>query len=384
VLAEVGRRLSAVARRTDTVARLGGDEFVMLCPDLDTRAGAGLIGGRIIRAVEAPYVEGGRDLSVTCSVGIAETTDVVDEPDRLIRDADLAMYEAKKAGRNRYQAYHPAHRARAEKNMLGAELGRAVKGAELFVAYQPLFSLSAQRLTGVEALVRWSHPERGVVAPGEFIPFAEEHGLIGRIGSFVLEEACRQLAEWFGRDGWPGEFSMSVNVSGRELSDRGLVRRVAESVRRHGVSPSRLCLEVTETALIRHVGDVEETLSDLSALGVRIALDDFGTGYSTLAHLQRLNADILKIDRSFVEQISRSARDREIVAAVTAMSHALGMNVVGEGIETSHQLATLVALECDEGQGSFFAPPLPPAEVARLVGAGPGRLSRSGCPRAAR
>ncbi len=314
VLTEVGRRLSALARRADTVARVGGDE-----------------------------------------------------PDRLIRDADVAMYEAKKAGRNRCQVYRPAHRGRAEKSMLHTELRRAVEGSELFLLYQPLFSLGTQLLTGVEALMRWHHPTRGVVLPDEFIPFAEEHGLIAGIGAFVLDEACRQLAEWSSRDGWPSAFTLAVNVSGRELSDPRLCGRVAGVIRRHGLDPAKLCLEITETALIGDSGDVQETLSALSALGVRIALDDFGTGYSTLAYLQRLNADILKIDRSFVEQISRSARDREIVAAVTAMSHALGMTVVAEGIETSHQLATLTALDCDEGQGLLFAPPLDPEAVATLV-----------------
>src|SRR5579875_709949 len=377
VLAEVGRRLASVARRTDTVARMGGDEFVMLCTELADRADVGLIGGRILRTVGAPYVHGDNDLSVTCSVGIVETGDVVTEPDRLIRDADVAMYEAKKAGRNRCQVYHPAHRAhrahRAPEGTRGlrAELGRAIKSGELFLAYQPVFSLATRTLAGVEALVRWRHPGHGIVPPADFIPFAEENGLVGRIGSFVLDEACRELAGWTARDDWPGAFTMAVNVSGPELSDPGLPGRVAAAVRRHGVEPSRLCLEITETALIRHLGDVKQTLSALSAIGVRIALDDFGTGYSTLAHLQRLDADTLKIDRSFVEQISRSDRDRKIVAAVIAMSHALGMCVVAEGIETGHQLATLLALDCDEGQGALFGHPLPPAAVIALASTGP-------------
>ena len=280
------------------------------------------------------------------------------------------MYEAKKAGRNRCQVYNPAHRPRAEKNMLHNELCRAIENSELFLVYQPLFSLKARSLTGVEALVRWRHPSGAVMPPGDFIPFAEENGLIGELGSFVLDEACRQLADWAARDGWPGAFTMAVNVSGRELSDPGLPGRVAEMVRRHGLQPPQLCLEITETALIAEVGDVQETLSALSAIGVRIALDDFGTGYSTLVYLQRLNADVLKIDRSFVEHISRSTRDREIVAAVTAMSHALGMTVVGEGIETSHQLAILAGLDCDEGQGLLFGQPLTPEAVVTLMETG--------------
>ena len=375
VLAEAGRRLSALARRGDTVARIGGDEFVMLCGELASHAVVRLIGDRIIRSIAVPYTGSGRDFSVTCSVGIVVTSDVAAEPNRLISNADMAMYEAKKAGRNRYQVYDPAHCARAEKNILHNELCRAIENSELFLVYQPLFSLKARSLTGVEALVRWRHPSGVVMPPNDFIPFAEENGLIGKLGSFVLDEACRQLADWAARDGWPGAFTMAVNVSGHELSDPGLPGRVAEMVRCHGLHPPQLCLEITETALIAEVGDVQETLSALSAIGVRIALDDFGTGYSTLVYLQRLNADILKIDRSFVEHISRSTRDREIVAAVTAMSHALGMTVVGEGIETSHQLAILAGLDCDEGQGRLFGHPLSPEAVVTLMesrqGAGP-------------
>jgi EAL domain-containing protein (putative c-di-GMP-specific phosphodiesterase class I) len=216
--------------------------------------------------------------------------------------------------------------------------------------------------------VRWRHPERGVVPPNDFIPFAELYGLIGRIGAFVLGKACRQLAEWTSRDGWPRDFTMAVNVSGRELSDPELAGRVAEVVRRHGIEPARLCLEITETALVSEQGDVQETVSALSKLGVCLALDDFGTGYSTLAQLRRLNVDILKIDRSFVAQINRSSRDREIVAAVTAMSHALWMTVVAEGIETSQQFDTLAGLDCDQGQGFLLARPLPPEAIATLVG----------------
>jgi EAL domain-containing protein (putative c-di-GMP-specific phosphodiesterase class I) len=278
------------------------------------------------------------------------------------------MYEAKKAGRNCYRVYDPAQRAHAGTNPLQAELRRAIEGSELFLLYQPLFSLETQLLVGVEALVRWRHPERGVVPPNDFIPFAEQYGLIGRIGAFVLDKACRQLAEWTSRDGWPRDFTMAVNVSGRELSDPELAGRVAEVVRRHGIEPARLCLEITETALVSEWGDVQETVSALSKLGVRLALDDFGTGYSTLAHLQRLNVDILKIDRSFVAQVNRSPRDREIVAAVTAMSHALGMTVVAEGIETSQQFDTLAGLDCDQGQGFLLARPLPPEAIATLVG----------------
>jgi diguanylate cyclase (GGDEF)-like protein len=382
VLTEVARRLSGLARRTDTVARLGGDEFVVLCADLDLHATASLLADRILRAVAAPFTDlagfaglagGGRDLTVTCSVGIATTSQAATEPDRLVREADAAMYEAKKAGRNRSRAYDPAHRSRAQKDTLYTELARGIEQGQLFCVYQPQYALQAQALTGAEALVRWRHPSGRVMLPDEFIPLAEETGLISGIGAFVLEEACRQLARWTARDCWPQPFILAVNVSGRELSDPGLPGRVDALARHHGLDLGGLCLEITETALIGEVADVQEVLAGLAATGVRIALDDFGTGYSTLVHLQRLHADVLKIDRSFVEQISRSRRDREIVAAVTAMSHALGMTVVGEGIETSQQLTTLAELGCDEGQGLLFGPPVGPEEVEGLAGLETGR-----------
>ncbi len=367
VLAEVGRRLSLVSRNADTVARLGGDEFVVLCGALRDHDDVCLIGDRIVRGIRTPYIEDDRDLSITCSVGIVVTGDPLAEPEQLIRDADEVMYEAKETGRNRYRVFDSAQRILTGASRLQAELSRAIENEELFLLYQPLFSLADRSLVGVEALVRWRHPERGIVAPDDFIPFAEQHGLIGKIDSFVLNEACRQLAEWTSRDDWPNGFTIAVNVSGAELSDAEFARHVADVIRRHGIPVERLCLELTETAFVGEWGDLQETLSALSRLGVRVALDDFGTGYSSLAHLQRLKVDVLKVDRSFVAQIGRSPRDREIVAAVTAMSHALGMTVVGEGVETSQQLDTLAGLDCDQGQGFLFGHPLPPEEVVALV-----------------
>jgi diguanylate cyclase (GGDEF)-like protein/PAS domain S-box-containing protein len=368
VLAEVGHRLSRLSRNADTVARLGGDEFIVLCGALRDDDDVGLIADRIVQEIRAPYVEDGRDLSITCSVGIVLTSDRLTEPEQLIRDADEAMYEAKETGRDRYRFYDSAQRIPTGASLLQTELSRGIDDEELFLLYQPVFSLEDRSLVGVEALVRWRHPERGIVLPDDFIPFAEQHGLIAKIDSFVLDEACRQLAEWTSRDGWPNGFTMAVNVSGAELSDPGFAGHVAEVIHRHGIAPAQLCLEMTETAFVGEWGDIQETLSALSKLGVRLALDDFGTGYSSLAHLQRMKVDVLKIDRSFVAKIDRSPRDRKIVGAVMAMSHALGITVVGEGIETNHQLDTLVGLACDHGQGFLFARPLLPEAVVALVG----------------
>jgi diguanylate cyclase (GGDEF)-like protein/PAS domain S-box-containing protein len=373
VLVEVGRRLSEVARRSDTVARLGGDEFVLLLSYLDGDADVRLICDRIASALRAPLMLDGRDLRVTGSVGVVVTDDPLLDPGELLRRADVAMYAAKRAGRDGFELYDPgAHPHSASRAGLAVELAGAIERAELFVLYQPLFRLEDGSLSGAEALVRWLHPQRGVIPPADFIPLAEERGLITSIDTFVLDEACRQLAAWAAAGEVPDDFVISVNVSGRQLRDRGLVERVTAALERNAIAPSRLCLEITETALIGELDDANRVLESLSNMGVRLALDDFGTGYSTLAHLQRLRADILKIDRSFIARLGNGSRDHKIIAAVTAMAHALEMTVVGEGIETDGQLDNLVAMECDEGQGFAFAPPLKATAIAALGAAAHG------------
>ena len=365
VLVEVGRRLSRISRRGDTVARFGGDEFVLLCNGLRADDDVRLIASRAVRAIGKRYTEDGNDLTITGSIGVVVTSDPLAEPGELLQQADIAMYDAKGAGRDGFRIFDASLHAQALANHdFDAGLRRAIEHKELFLLYQPLFSLEDQTLRGAEALVRWRHPERGVMPPVEFIPLAEERGLIGAVDAFVLDEACRQLAYWMREGNCPEGFTVAVNVSGRQLSDPRLVERVASTIKRHGVAPSQLCLEITETALIGELGGAAKTLAALSSMGVRLALDDFGTGYSTLAHVQRLNVDILKIDRSFVDQIGGSERDREIIAAITAMAHALGMSVVGEGIETHLQLGELTALGCDEGQGFLLARPVAPEEIA--------------------
>jgi diguanylate cyclase (GGDEF)-like protein/PAS domain S-box-containing protein len=366
VLVEVARRLMEVSRRGDTVARLGGDEFVILCAHQGDEDDLRLIADRVGRAIRAPLATGGRDLTVTGSIGVVVDDDPRAEPGELLRRADIAMYAAKRAGRNRFELFNAEIDRGAESTVgLAAELVRAIDRSELFVLYQPLFRLDDGSLSGAEALVRWRHPQRGVILPGEFIPLAEERGLIGRIDAFVLDEACRQLAAWESDGPWE-DFMVSVNISGRDLIDPELPDRVSAALERHGITPSRLCLEITETALIAELGAANQVVESLAALGVHLALDDFGTGYSTLAHLQQLRTDILKVDRSFVAEIGRRSRDSEIIAAVTAMAHALGMTVVGEGIETADQRDELAAVDCDEGQGYMLAEPLMPDEVAAL------------------
>jgi diguanylate cyclase (GGDEF)-like protein len=364
-LREIGARLIRVSRRGDTVARLGGDEFVLLCPVLHKDEDLDLICNRVMTTISAPLQDGPHDVTVTGSLGAVLVSQDLVEPSELLQQADIAMYAAKRSGGNRIEIYTPQLRGLADSSRgLACELRRAIREAQLFVVYQPVFDLRDGSMLGAEALVRWRHPDGGVIAPAEFIPIAERRGLIAEIGTFVLGEACRQLAAWRGVDGCPGRLTIGVNVSGRELQDPGFVLRVAATLKRHGIPAKNLVLEITENVLIGELGQAGRALVALAELGVRIALDDFGTGYSTLAHLSQLRTDILKIDRSFVSQLGGESRDREIITGVAGMAHALGMTVVAEGVETEAQRAELTAIGCDAAQGFLFARPLPPDALA--------------------
>jgi diguanylate cyclase (GGDEF)-like protein len=367
VLREVGRRLDHMSRRGDTVAALGGDEFVVLCQASRDDEDLGLICDRTMHAICAPLQDGPHDLTVTGSLGAVITTEHSAEPEELLRQADVAMNAAKRSGGNRFEIYTAELGGLSESSRsLASELRRAIDESDLFVVYQPLYSLRDGSMLGAEALVRWRHRERGVIGPDEFIPVAERRGLITAIGDFVLNEACRQMAEWTGADGCPAAFKIGVNLSGRELRDPGLIERIEATRARHGVPPERLVIEITENVLLAELGDAHRAIVALAKIGVRIALDDFGTGYSTLAHLRNLRANSLKIDRSFVSQLAGQSRDREIVAAVTGMAHALGMLVVAEGVETDAQRQELSAIGCDAAQGYLFARPLAPAALVAL------------------
>jgi diguanylate cyclase (GGDEF)-like protein len=367
VLRDVGRSLTRVSRRGDTVARLGGDEFVLLCTGLRDGDDLKLICDRVMRAVCTPRHQGPHDLTVTCSLGAVVSAECSAGREELLQHADIAMYAAKRSGGNRFEVYTTELRGLISSSRgLAAELRLAIDNSALFVLYQPVFDLHDGSMRGAETLVRWRHPERGVITPAEFIPVAEQRGLIGAIGHFVLDEACRQLASWTRAGSCPGHFTIGVNVSGRELRDPELAKRVAATLERHGIAPNQLVLEVTENVLLGELGDAHRAIDGLAQLGVRIALDDFGTGYSTLAHLHQLPTDILKIDRSFVSQLAGQSRDREIIAAVTGMAHALGMTTTAEGVETEAQRDELAAIGCDAAQGYLFARPLTPNALAAM------------------
>ena len=367
-LVELSHRLRRVARRADTIARYGGDEFVLVCNALRDDEDVLTIAERVISQVGAPLELAAHTFAVTCSIGAVVCTDAAADPSELLEHADLAMYEAKRAGTNQSRMFDPGLRrdAFAGAGSLAGDLRRALTSGELYVLYQPVFRLIDKAPISLEALVRWRHPERGLIPPTEFIPVAEQQGLIGAIDDFVLGEALAQLAAWRQDEGCPEELTMAVNVSARELRDRTLPARIAATLDRHGVPAESLCLEISENAMLAELEDIDGVLGALVDLGITIALDDFGTGYSTLAHAQQLRPHVLKIDRRFVANVASHPRDRDIVAAVIAMAHALDMTVVGEGVETDLQRSELVALGCDAVQGFLFAAPMPAEAIAEL------------------
>jgi diguanylate cyclase (GGDEF)-like protein/PAS domain S-box-containing protein len=370
LLIEVATRLRNLARRSDTVARFGGDEFVILCDRIAAPEDVLVIAERVGRDIAVPYIHDGHEIHVTASIGITTTSDPQSDSAKLIREADIAMYQAKERGHGAgcYQFFDATLRDRATERLdVETELRRALENDELRLYYQPFQVLATGALHGVEALVRWEHPIRGLVMPNDFIPIAEESNLILELGRWVLDEACRQLAEWNSARAAGTELRMAVNISARQLGARGLIDDVKAALAQHDIAPKLLCLEITETALLEEALGAGEVFTGLHNLGVQIALDDFGTGFSSLAHLRRFPVNILKIDREFVGGLDRGAGNSAIVAAITAMARALGMTTVGEGVETIAQLDELRALGCDDGQGYLLCRPRPPAELAELL-----------------
>jgi diguanylate cyclase (GGDEF)-like protein len=374
VLEAVAKRLATAARARDTVARFGSDEFVVLCPALGAGRDLRAVADRLRRAVHGLVLDE-LAMPVSASVGASATDQAGCDAEKLLACAEVAMRAARKSGGGRFEIYDAAlHDVERGSSALVAQLRNAIAGDELFVLYQPVVSLADGSLSGVEALVRWRHPERGVLSPELFIPLAEQHGLVTHIDALVLRTACAQLATWERADPTWRARQVAVNLSGRGLHEPRLCGVVLDTLRTTGLAPERLCLEITETALIGELDGAREAVDSLADHGVRVALDDFGTGYSTLVHLQRLRANVIKIDRSFVEHIARDDRDREIVAAVTAMAHALGMTVVEEGVETPVERELLRDVGCDEAQGYLFARPLSAEQVAAYA-AGDGALA---------
>jgi diguanylate cyclase (GGDEF)-like protein len=362
----VAARLLTIVREGDTAARLGGDEFVVLLEGTLMGAGPELVAERLLEVLGEPYDLSealGRQLSVTASVGIAVGPRA--SADELLRDADLALYEAKESGRNRFALFKSSMQtASSERLTLEMDLAEALDREQLFLLYQPTFDLRSERVIGVEALIRWRHPTRGVLAPDRFIPIAEQCGLIVPIGRWVLEQACRQAAIWHQHG---HRIGMAVNVSALQLDDDALIVDVRHALDHSGIEPATLTLEVTETALMRDPEATAARLRLLKQLGVRISIDDFGTGYSSLAYLRQFPADALKIDRSFIDSVATSKASAALIHTLVQLGKALDIETLAEGIEDQAQLETLQREHCDHGQGFLFSRPLDVDAVERFL-----------------
>jgi diguanylate cyclase (GGDEF)-like protein/PAS domain S-box-containing protein len=363
LLRHVADRISAAIRPGDTVARFGGDEFVVVCDDVSDRE-ITAIAQRVLEALSQPCLLGTQEVTVTASLGIA-LADADSTPDTLLRDSDAAMYLAKARGRGRIELFDQVLRAKADRLMATASaLRHALEREEFTVHYQPIVDLFTGSMVSAEALLRWEHPERGLVGPDDFIPIAEETGLIVPIGAWVLEQACRHLAQWQGIE---ASLTVAVNLSVRQMLAPDIAGMIGDVLQRTGARPENLCLELTESVFMEDVDYFARTLTSLKALGVQLAIDDFGTGYSSLSYLKRFPVDAVKVDRVFIDGLGTDPHHSALVAAIVAMADALDLEVTAEGVETADQLADLKELHCRRAQGYYLARPMPASDLHQLV-----------------
>ncbi|MBA5686923.1 EAL domain-containing protein [Rugamonas apoptosis] len=356
LLKQVAKALQEKLREGDTLARLGGDEFIVLLENVDGQHGAGLVSDKLVAMFEQPFIVAGHELFVTCSVGISLFPTDATDLNMLIRNADVAMYQAKARGRNGYSFYAPSMTGEGvERLRLETFLRRSIEKEEIFLNYQPQVEIDTGRLVGVEALVRWNHPELGPVPPVRFIPLAEDTGFINQLGKWVLHEACRQMMRW--QDAGLHVPKIAVNLSVKQFERGSIVNMVAEILRETGLEPERLQLEVTES-VIMNTGDALNFINDLHSIGVGLAIDDFGTGYSSLAYLKQLPVQTLKIDRSFIQDISTDVNDEAIAIAIIQLGKSMNLSVIAEGVETEDQAAFLLRQGCRLAQGYLYSKPL--------------------------
>jgi diguanylate cyclase (GGDEF)-like protein len=366
LLQSVAARLLGSVRASDTVSRRGGDEFVLLLGELERPETAGVIAGKILAAIGEPHYVGEHVVHVTASIGISMFPDDASEPEGLIQAADAAMYHAKESGRGTFQFFTREMNVRLlRRRHMEGSIRQALVNGQFVLHYQPIINLGTSAIVGMEALVRWQHPSRGLLQPAEFIAVAEECGLILPIGRWVLGEACRQAQAW--QDEGHRPRLMAVNVSASEFRSTGFLDHVSAVLRETGLDPKYLELEVTESGLMARAEATTEVLRALKGLGVRLAVDDFGTGYSSLSYLSRFPIDTLKIDRSFVQGMTMGGHDASIIHAIIGMGRSLKQCVVAEGIETEQQLRMLQGYDCGEGQGYYFSRPVAAPELAELL-----------------
>jgi diguanylate cyclase (GGDEF)-like protein len=379
LIQSVARRLVECVRGSDTVSRQGGDEFVVLLSESEQWEDAAIVATRMLQAVAEAHSIDQHNLHVTTSIGVSVFPDDGHDAETLIKNADTAMYQAKENGRHSYQFFEPAMNVRAvERQSIEESLRRALEHHEFALHYQPKIDLRTGEITGAEALIRWTHPTRGEIPPAQFIPIAEDSGLIRPIGSWVLRTACEQARAWVDA-GLPLK-TIAVNVSAMELRDENFLDGSFAILKKTGLDPKSLELELTESVLMKQAESAASILQTLRDQGVQVAVDDFGTGYSSLSYLRKFPIDALKIDQSFVRQITSAGDDTSIVTAVISMARSLNLRVVAEGVETLEQLAFLQARECDEAQGYYFSRAVPPEQFAALLRTGIPVTGRSGLP----
>jgi diguanylate cyclase (GGDEF)-like protein len=366
LLKDVGERLRTIVRSSDTVARMGGDEFTLLLQNVGGRDNVLMLAGKILKHLSEPYRLEGNKTYITACIGIALFPDDGITGDELMKNADIAMYHAKKSGKNMHQFYLQEMNVRASRRLtMQNDLRRAIEEKEFILYYQPKVNILEGCITGMEALIRWPHPEKGMIMPDNFIPLAEETGLIAPIGRWVIGAACLQIKKWEAQGVLP--LPVSVNVSAHQFKRQDFAETVIEILEETGVNPAFLELELTESAIMDNVDHTIKVLKHLRDMGILISIDDFGTGYSSLSCLRRFPIDYLKIDRSFIVNIPKNADDKAIVMAIISMTHSLGMRIVAEGVETEAQKAFLLEQGCDEMQGYLFSKPVPPDLMEKLM-----------------
>lgn len=375
LLKQVAQRLNETIRKADTIARLSGDEFTLVISDMRHVDDAARVAQKILAALAQPFTVNGRELFVSASIGITVYPFDDDSVDILLRNADLAMYRAKELGRNTYQFYAVEMTQNAQQRLsMENALRHALLRQEFVLYYHPIVDLSSGELAAVEALIRWHHPQWGIVAPESFIPLAEETGMIVPIGEWVIDTACRQLAQWRAQD---IEVRMGINISARQF-DPNLIQILSTALRQHRINAAAIDLEITESLLMKSADATAYVLDELSASGFKFAIDDFGTGYSSLSYLKRLPIDVVKIDQSFVRDIPQDADDAAIAAGIVALAHQLGIRVTAEGVETEAQLRFMIAHGCDSVQGYYFASPAATLDLKAIARELPARLHAAG------